>query len=80
MNVDFTPKLIVYIDLGVGAKHSDLPLVYENNDDFAVLPTFGVILPFNAIAPFGISEIVRNFLPLKLLHGEQYLEIRSFPI
>jgi multifunctional beta-oxidation protein len=64
----------------VGAKRSDLPLVYENDDGFVVLPTFGVIPPFNASAPFSMSEIVPNFSPMMLLHGEQYLEIRSFPI
>ena len=67
-------------DLGVGAKRSDLPLVYENDENFSVLPTFGVIPPFNATAPFSMSEIVPNFSPMMLLHGEQYLEIRSFPI
>ena len=68
------------IDLGVGAKRSDLPLVFENDENFAVLPTFGVIPTFNASAPFNMSEIVSNFSPMMLLHGEQYLEIRSFPI
>jgi multifunctional beta-oxidation protein len=67
-------------DLGVGAKRTDLPLVYENDENFSVLPTFGVIPPFNATAPFSMSEIVPNFSPMMLLHGEQYLEIRSFPI
>lgn len=44
------------------------------------MPTFGVIPPFNATAPFSIGDIVANFSPMMLLHGEQYLEIRSFPI
>lgn len=64
----------------MGAKRSDLPLVYENDENFSVLPTFGVIPPFNANAPFSMSELVPNFSPMMLLHGEQYLEIRSFPI
>lgn len=68
------------IDLGIGAKRTDLPLVYENDENFHVVPTFGVIPPFNALAPFSMSEIVPNFSPMMLLHGEQYLEIRSFPI
>ena len=44
------------------------------------LPSFGVIPPFNAKAPFSMSELVPNFSPMMLLHGEQYLEIRQFPI
>lgn len=28
-------------DLGLGAKRTDLPLVFEGSDDFQVLPTFG---------------------------------------
>lgn len=44
------------------------------------MPTFGVIPPFNAVAPYSLSDIVPNFSPMMLLHGEQYLEIRSYPI
>jgi multifunctional beta-oxidation protein len=45
-----------------------------------VLPTFGVIPGFGAVPPFSMHEIVPNFSPMMLLHGEQYLEIRKFPI
>lgn len=69
-----------FVDLGVGAKRTDLPLVFENDENFQVLPTFGVIPTFNAVAPFSMAEIVPNFSPMMLLHGEQYLEIRSWPI
>ncbi|KAK5118517.1 bifunctional hydroxyacyl-CoA dehydrogenase/enoyl-CoA hydratase fox2 [Meristemomyces frigidus] len=71
---------VILYNLGVGAKRTDLPLVFENDDNFQVLPTFGVIPTFNATAPFSMSELVPNFSPMMLLHGEQYLEIRSFPI
>jgi multifunctional beta-oxidation protein len=67
-------------DLGVGAKRSDLPLIYENSDSFQVLPSFGVIPPFNATSPFSFSDIVPNFSPMMLLHGEQFLEIKKYPI
>lgn len=67
-------------DLGLGAKRTDLPLVYENDDNFRVLPTFGVIPPFSANAPYDITTLVPNFNPMMLLHGEQYLEIRKFPV
>ena len=68
------------IDLGIGAKRTDLAYVYENHDNFQPLPTFGVIPQFNAAPPFNLSDIVPNFSPMMLLHGEQYLEIRQWPI
>ncbi|KAK8210193.1 bifunctional hydroxyacyl-CoA dehydrogenase/enoyl-CoA hydratase fox2 [Zalaria obscura] len=71
---------VILYNLGVGAKRTDLPLVFENDDKFQVLPTFGVIPTFNAVSPFSMSDVVPNFSPMMLLHGEQYLEIRSFPI
>lgn len=67
-------------DLGIGAKRTDLPLVYENDEDFTPLPTFGVIPPFNATPAFNMGDIIPNFNPMMLLHGEQYLEIRQHPL
>lgn len=52
----------------------------EGHDEFQVLPTFGVIPPFNAESPYNLDEIVPNFSPMMLLHGEQFLEILSYPI
>lgn len=52
----------------------------EGADDFQVIPTFGVIPPFNTEMPFDFGTIVPNFSPMMLLHGEQYLEVRKFPI
>lgn len=71
---------VILYNLGVGAKRSELPLVYEGSDSFQVLPTFGVIPPFGAEAPWNMDEILPNFNPTMLLHGEQYLEIRKFPV
>ena len=34
---------VILYNLSMGAKRTDLPLVYENDDNFSVLPTFGVI-------------------------------------
>ncbi len=76
----YNNSLIRTTDLGIGAKRKDLPLVFENDENFQVIPTFGVIPPFNAVAPFSMADLVPNFNPMMLLHGEQYLEIRSFPI
>ncbi|GAM88247.1 hypothetical protein ANO11243_062800 [Dothideomycetidae sp. 11243] len=77
---EYTEKDVILYNLGVGAKRTDLPLVFENDENFQVLPTFGVIPTFNATAPFNFDDVLPNFNPMMLLHGEQYLEIRQFPI
>lgn len=43
-----------------------------------MLPTYGVIPPFDA--KIDIASLVPNFKWTQLLHGEQYLEIRKYPI
>lgn len=43
-----------------------------------MLPTYGVIPPFGA--KIDIASLVPNFKWTQLLHGEQYLEIRKYPI
>ena len=76
----YDDKDVILYNLSLNANRTQLPLVYENNDDFQVLPTFGVIPGFGAVSPFSMDEVVPNFSPMMLLHGEQYLEIRKFPI
>ncbi|XP_028050598.1 peroxisomal multifunctional enzyme type 2 isoform X2 [Monomorium pharaonis] len=67
--------------LGVGAtleEPNDMRYLYENSDNFAVLPTFYVLY-----GPMGCmtSSIMQDALPFtdvdptQILHGEQYLEI-----
>ena len=67
---------IIY-NLGVGATRNDLDLVYENDDGFKVLPSFGVIPAFPLMLKMPLSDIIGNFNPMMLLHGEQYLEIKN---
>ena len=76
----YTDRDVILYNLSLGATRTQLPLVYENNDDFQVLPTFGVIPPFGASGPYNMADLMPNFSPMMLLHGEQYLEIRKFPI
>lgn len=71
---------VILYNLAIGAKRTELPFVFEGSDSFQVLPTFGVIPPFGAETPWNIDEILPNFNPTMLLHGEQYLEVRKFPI
>ncbi|KAF2762961.1 multifunctional beta-oxidation protein-like protein [Pseudovirgaria hyperparasitica] len=77
---EYTEKDVILYNLGLGAKRTDLPLVFENDENFQVIPSFGVIPPFNAATPYDIASIVPNFSPMMLLHGEQYLEIKKYPI
>ena len=76
----YDEKDVVLYNLGIGAKRTELPFVYENSDSFQALPTFGVVPYFGAELTWSMSEILPNFSPMMLLHGEQYLEIRKFPI
>jgi len=76
----FDDKEVILYNLGVGAKRTDLQWTFEGSDNFEVLPTFGVIPQFNAEVPYNFDDIVPNFSPMMLLHGEQYLEIKKFPI
>ena len=76
----YDEKDVILYNLGIGAKRSELPFVYENSDSFQALPTFGVVPYFGAEITWNMSEILPNFSPMMLLHGEQYLEIRKFPI
>lgn len=75
----FDREVILY-NLSLGAHRSDLNLVYENASDFQVLPTFGIIPTYFSIAPYDLKEIIPNYHKHMLLHGEQYLEIKKFPI
>ncbi|KAK4245162.1 hypothetical protein C7999DRAFT_16630 [Corynascus novoguineensis] len=76
----FTERDVILYNLGIGAKRTDLRYVFEGSDDFQAIPTFGVIPPFNAETPYNLDELVPNFSPMMLLHGEQYLEVRKYPI
>lgn len=76
----YDDKDVILYNLSIGAKRSDLPYVYEGSESFQVLPTFGVVPFLGSAAPFNLEDIVPNFSPMMLLHGEQYLEIHKFPI
>ncbi|PIL29783.1 hypothetical protein GSI_07988 [Ganoderma sinense ZZ0214-1] len=72
----YTERDVILYNLGIGATEQELQWTYENHEDFAALPTFGVIPQFLASA--GLSfDFLPNFNPAKLLHGEQYLSIKA---
>ncbi|KAB8259508.1 HotDog domain-containing protein [Aspergillus pseudonomiae] len=67
-------------DLDVTAKRNDLPLVLETDLNFQPVPTFGTIPTFFSSLPVKFTDILPKWNPLGYVHGEQYLEIRKYPI
>ena len=76
----YDDKDVILYNLGIGARRNELQFIFEGSESFQALPTFGVIPYFGSVAPYHLEDIVANFSPMMLLHGEQYLEIRKFPI
>ncbi|KAG8886836.1 hypothetical protein FRB98_000918 [Tulasnella sp. 332] len=75
---DFTysERDVILYNLGVGATAKDLKWVYENDDEFQAIPTFGVVPQFAASSGQPLDWLP-NYNPAKLLHGEQYLSIKK---
>jgi multifunctional beta-oxidation protein len=76
----YTARDAILYNISLGASSDQLSLVYEGHPDFQLLPTYGVIVPYTAAKPFDLQNLVPNFSYKMLLHGEQYLEIRKWPI
>ncbi|KAJ1546906.1 hypothetical protein HK096_004549 [Nowakowskiella sp. JEL0078] len=78
---EYTQKDVILYALGLGAKRTDLPLVYENSDKFITLPTFGVVPGLSTVMnTVSFGDFLPKFNPMMLLHGEQFLELkRTFP-
>ncbi|GAA5945274.1 hypothetical protein JCM3775_007418 [Rhodotorula graminis] len=73
---DYTERDIALYNLGIGATEKDLDLVFEGDDGFKPVPTFGVIPQFAVSSGLSLDWLP-NFSPMMLLHGEQYLEIKK---
>ncbi|KAF7374946.1 Peroxisomal multifunctional enzyme type 2 [Mycena sanguinolenta] len=67
---------VILYNLGIGATETDLQWVYEGDDEFQALPTFGVIPQFHASGSIPLDWLP-DFNPAKLLHGEQFLSIKA---
>lgn len=76
----YTERDVILYNLSLGSRRSQLDLVYENSPNFQVLPTFGIVPTYHSTTPYDTKDIVPNYDKRMLLHGEQYLEIRQFPI
>lgn len=77
----YTHRDVIVYNLGLGAKATELKYTYEGASDFQVLPSFGVIPSFvQDDGGVDMEHLLKNFNPMMLLHGEQYLKIHKFPI
>lgn len=70
----------ILYNLSLNAKRTQLPLVFEKDPNFQVLPTYGVIPMYGAPTKTPLDNLIPNFSTTRILHGEHYLEIRKFPI
>ncbi|KAM5343921.1 hypothetical protein ACJ41O_012458 [Fusarium nematophilum] len=73
----YSERDLILFALSIGASQTDLPLVFEGHKDFKALPVFGLIPFFNARPLYKMEDIMHNYDQRKLLHVDQYLEIRS---
>ncbi|EPT05640.1 hypothetical protein FOMPIDRAFT_67625 [Fomitopsis schrenkii] len=76
LEYSYTERDVILYNLGVGASEQELQWTFESDDEFAALPTFGVIPQFVASGSISLDWLP-NYNPAKLLHGEQYLAIKG---
>ncbi|GAA5869023.1 hypothetical protein JCM1840_000445 [Sporobolomyces johnsonii] len=72
----YTERDVALYNLGIGATEKELEFIFEGDEDFKPLPTFGVIPQF-AVSSGLALDWLPNFSPMMLLHGEQYLSIKK---
>ncbi|KAJ3012688.1 hypothetical protein HKX48_006154 [Thoreauomyces humboldtii] len=72
---EYNERDLALYALGVGATREDLSFVYENDENFGPLPTFGVVPAFSTMMATPFGDFIPDFNPMLLLHGEQYLEL-----
>ncbi|KAL4247202.1 short-chain dehydrogenases/reductases (SDR) family protein [Abortiporus biennis] len=72
----YTERDVILYNLGIGATEKELQWIFEGDDEFGALPTFGVI-PQMLAGTLMPLDFLPNFNPAKLLHGEQYLSIKA---
>ncbi|KAJ2917389.1 hypothetical protein MD484_g3020, partial [Candolleomyces efflorescens] len=73
---NYTERDIILYNLGIGATEQELQWTFESHDTFAALPTFGVVPQFPCSTGIPL-DFLPNYNPAKLLHGEQYLNIKA---
>lgn len=60
----YSERDVILYNLGVGADEKELQWTYENDDDFAALPTFGVIPQFEASSGLPLDWLP-NYNPVR---------------
>ncbi|KAF9048709.1 hydroxysteroid dehydrogenase [Panaeolus papilionaceus] len=76
VSYNYTERDLILYNLGIGATAKELKWTFEGDDEFSALPTFGVIPQFACSAGVPLDWLP-NYNPAKLLHGEQYLNIKA---
>uniref|UniRef100_A0A8C5H2L7 Hydroxysteroid (17-beta) dehydrogenase 4 n=1 Tax=Gouania willdenowi TaxID=441366 RepID=A0A8C5H2L7_GOUWI len=74
---DHTHCILYALGVGMSTKDPDhLRFLYEGDQDFSCLPTFGVIPSQSVLMDGGLSSVPGLNIDLtQVLHGEQYLEL-----
>ncbi|KAL0121934.1 hypothetical protein PUN28_007017 [Cardiocondyla obscurior] len=78
---NYNSRDIILYALGVGAtvqESTDMRYLYENADEFTVLPTFYVLYgPMGCMSSSMMQDAIPfiQINPTQVLHGEQYLEV-----
>ena len=68
LEYSYTERDVILYNLGIGATEQELQWTFEGDDEFAALPTFGVIPQFAASG--GISlDWLPNYNPVCDLHS-----------
>jgi len=67
----YTERDVILYNLGVGATAKDLQWTYESHEEFAALPTFGVVPQFAASSGISLGWLP-NFNPVRLPVRIQY--------
>lgn len=77
---EYTNRDSILYNLSIGATTREPYFVYEGNEHFQVLPTFGAIPAAVADVPYDLGQIFTAYDPHKLLAGENSLEILRHPV
>ncbi|XP_075035392.1 peroxisomal multifunctional enzyme type 2 [Mixophyes fleayi] len=76
-NYNHIQPILYALGVGMSTKDPDhLKFLFEGNEEFSCLPSFGVILSQAAFMGGGLSSVPGLSIDFtRVLHGEQYLEV-----
>ena len=81
VSFSWTAKDMILYHLGLDYsidKKEDFKYLYENSEDFCVLPTFGVIPALDfMLGKIDFDSILEDYNPAMLLHGEHSITIHK---